>query len=153
MRRFVVLVAVLATACAPALPLTVVTRGTPVTDGGLTMTVVDAGFVPRLSEEYYRGRWFVVDLDIASGDDIAWFNAMNQQLFIDGDEYVPDASAAELASAETDSGASLLPRSTATVSLAFSVAEYSTDSTIELVVRGDVDSPGVVVSLPGAVLQ
>lgn len=63
--------------------------------------------------------------------------------------------AAETASAETDSGATLLPGSSATVALAFrlSNASYSSASDVELVVRGDVDSPGIVVTLPGATLQ
>ena len=79
---------------------------------------------------------------------------MNQQLFIDGDEFRPSAGAGEAVSRKTVSGASLLPNTDADVTLAFYVkdADYSTDSTVQLVLHGDVDSPGVVVGLPGEAL-
>jgi hypothetical protein len=155
-RRLILAIMVIVTAvsCGAALPSRTIALGTPFVDAGLTMTVQGADLVQPISDDYPWGRWLVVDVDVSAGDATTSFNATNQQLFIDGRECFPDPAAAETYSERTASGAALLPHERAAITLAFNVSrtEYTTASKVELVIRGDVDSPGVLVPLPGSVL-
>lgn len=148
------MVIVTAVSCGAALPSTTAAPGTPFVDAGVTMTVRGARLADPISDDYPWGRWLVVDVDVSAGDATTSFNAVNQQLFIDGRECFPDPAAAETYSDETDSGAALLPHERAAITLAFNVtrALFTSTSKVDLVIRGDIDSPGVLVPLPGSVL-
>ena len=155
MRRLAItLIVLLVSACAPSPPATSVPVGAPVIDAGLTVTVTGTEFLSPLSDYYQWGRWLVVYTDVAAEEKTTWFNAMNQQLFIDEREFWPDPLAADSIGDDTASGASLLPGERAAIALAFNVskAEYTDTSRIDLVIRGDADSAGVTVPLPPAVL-
>jgi hypothetical protein len=158
MRRIIgmsgVTAAVLLAGCGgSAFPTTpAVTQGTAVTDAGLTMTVTNTSQRIIGGSHYPWGTWVFVKLHVSAGrDKPAFFSPMFQQLFIDGREYEPNPSAAEAVDDKTSSAASLNPGSEADVVVAFKVADVNAapfaKPPVQLVVRGDLNSPGTVVNL------
>jgi hypothetical protein len=129
----------------PAVP-----QGTTVTDAGLSMTVTHASELKTIELDHPNGPWLVVKLHVsATSGKPALFDPMFQQVFIDGREYQPYPVAAESIYVDAGSAASLSPGSQTDVVLAFAVwdALPLEAKTIRLVLRGDVTSPGAVVSL------
>jgi hypothetical protein len=159
MRRTIVLglAAVLLAGCGgsdfPTTPA--IRQGTAVTDAGLTMTVTST----RLSNTsrrigiggIYAGEiWVVVKLHVSDASaKPALFDPMFQLLFVDGREYEPTPLVAEYFDDNAGSGASLSPGSEADVVLAFDVSDAPPFGKypVQLVVRGDLNSPGAVVNL------
>jgi len=144
------------------LPKTTVAQGTSFTDGGLTMTVTDSakvGSVPDLSQGWLFtariwGPWVIAKVRVANRSPTAqFFSPMFQRLLIDGTEYDPKPGPAEDAYSSSDSAASISPGLEVDVALAFELAHDSDADDdlaqpVQLVLRGDLDSPGAVVDLP-----
>jgi hypothetical protein len=158
MRRIIIMsgvsAAVLLAGCGGSdLPTTpAVSQETAVTDAGLTMTVTNSSQRKTGGSDYPWATWVVVKLHVSNDSDKpALFSPMYQQLFIDGREYEPNPSAAEAVDDKTSSAASLNPGSEADVVVAFNVADVNVapiaNLPVQLVVRGDLNSPGTVVNL------
>lgn len=144
------------------LPKTTVAQGTSFTDGGLTMTVTDSanvGSVPDLSQGWLFtariwGPWVIAKVRVANRSPTPqFFSPMFQRLVIDGTEYDPKPGAAEDAYPGSDSAASLNPGVEVDVALAFELdhdsdADDDLAQPVQLVLRGELDSPGAVVDLP-----
>jgi hypothetical protein len=137
-----------------------VMQGTAVTDAGLTMTVTNTSLIKTspintsqrtgIGGIYARDIWVVVKLHVSNDSDkLALFDPMFQLLFVDGREYEPNPLVAEDVTDKASSGASLSPGSEADVVLAFEVsyAPAFAKYPVQLVVRGDLNSPGAVVNL------
>ena len=161
-RLIVVLIGALVLAgCGANLPPGV-KQGTTVTDAGLTMTVISTWTTTGRDPDYSwagslapsRTVVFVKLHVSADGAKPALFDPMFQQLFFDGSEYEPNPRSAELLNemmkSNAVSGASLSPGSEADVTLVFQIPWESdpfAKPPVQLVLRGDLNSPGVVVDL------
>ena len=133
----------------------VVMQGTAVTDAGLTITVTNTSLVPVSQQMgvggiYARKIWVLVRLRVSNESNRpALCDPMFQLLFLAGREYEPNPLMAEGIHDNSSSAASLDPGSAANVLLAFEVSDAPPFGTypLQLVVHGDLNSPGAVVNL------
>jgi hypothetical protein len=130
-------------------------QGTTVTDAGLTMTVTNTSLQnrsPRIGRGgvYARRFWVIVKLHVSnSSDKPALFDPMFQLLFVGSSEHLPNPLVAEGLDDKTSSAASLSPGSEADVALAFEVSDAPAFGkySLQLAIRGDLNSPGAMVNL------
>lgn len=138
----------------PIASLPAKTRGQNITDAGLSMNVTSASLSKAIGPYYAWGpdtTWVVVVIHVSAQDGRpAFFAPMLQQLIFGDQSFEPDPTVAESINDVTASAVSLRPGFADDAALAFLVRNFSSVSTnypAQVVLRGERNSPGVVVDL------